>query len=203
MTKPDLARSLEIVAELSMLDETLRAEKIQALSDTEPAEAEYATQLLNFNPNAKPDQEQDTRSVEPVADLGLFGNFELLEALGSGSQGVVWKARKLGLQSPVALKILDGQLKSGSIGDQPETRSATSLRHPNIVWVLGCGEHGDQSFIEMQFIEGQSLHQFAPTHGLSSKEIAKLMIKVVGAIDFAHNNGVFIATSNHKTSSSA
>ena len=91
-----------------------------------------------------------------------FGKYELLEEIGRGGMGVVFRARQTDLDRLVAIKmILSSRLASADdVGRfHAEAKAAGSLRHPNIVAIHDAGEVHGQHFFAMDFVEGRSLAQ--------------------------------------------
>ncbi|MFV0442786.1 MAG: serine/threonine-protein kinase [Planctomycetaceae bacterium] len=131
----------------------------------------------------------------PVA-AGLprrFGDYELIEELGRGGMGVVYRARQPALNRIVALKlILRGELASAEDRDRfrAEATSAAQLTHPNVVPVYEVGEAEGQPFFSMQFVEGETLAQRVAVGPLEPKEAAELLVPVCRAIAAAHRWGV-------------
>src|SRR5688572_19711018 len=159
---------------------------------------------LGFGP--VPDQES-VASSRAVFKARMFGDYELLEQVGRGGMGVVYKARQVSLNRLVALKmVLDSQLGSPLVVRrfQIEAEAAARLNHPNIVPIYEIGEEEHQHFFSMKLIEGESLsHRMArgefrgPTGGLSKSNahelqacVAQLMATVARAVHYAHDRGV-------------
>jgi WD40 repeat protein len=132
---------------------------------------------------------------EAVARVRIryFGDYELLRELARGGMGVVFFARQMTLNRPVALKmILAGQLANEIDIKRfyTEAEAAASLDHPGIVPIFEVGQHEGQHYFSMGFIEGQSLSQRLAEGPLPAREAAALMVKVAEAIDYAHQRGV-------------
>ena len=122
-----------------------------------------------------------------------FGDYEILEELGRGGMGVVYKARQLSLNRPVALKmILTGQFASDEYIKRfyVEAEAAANLDHPGIVPIYEIGQHEGQHYYSMRLIEGQSLASRLSNGPFPPKEAARLVLKLANAIAYAHRNGV-------------
>jgi len=121
-----------------------------------------------------------------------FGDFELLEELGRGGMGVVYRARQISLNRVVALKlILRGSLASRDerLRFRSEAEAAACLDHPNIARVYQFSDEDAHPFICMQYIEGGTLIDFMRTHP-APRVIAGILAQVADAIQFAHDWGV-------------
>ena len=121
-----------------------------------------------------------------------LGHFELLDRVGVGQFGSVWRARDTKLDRPVAIKIP----RYGSLdADQTElflrdARAAAQLRHPHIVGVHEVGKEGDTIYIVSDFIQGVSLKERTAAKRLTPREAAELCMTIAGALHHAHESGV-------------
>ena len=123
----------------------------------------------------------------------IFGKYELLEEIGRGGMGVVFKARQRDLNRIVALKmILSNQLAADAEVKRfyREARAAGSLRHPHIVGIHEVGEIDGQHYFAMDFIAGTSLAGLTRCGPLESERAARLLIGVARAVQFLHDHGI-------------
>jgi tetratricopeptide (TPR) repeat protein/tRNA A-37 threonylcarbamoyl transferase component Bud32 len=134
------------------------------------------------------DQSKATRMAPPLSQMGRF---ELIERLGIGGFGSVWKARDKELDRTVAIKIPRQALTSD---DQEkffrEARAAAQLRHPSIVSVHEVGRDGDSVYIVSDFVRGVTLGDWLTGQQLTSREAAELCAKIADALHHAHEQGV-------------
>ena len=122
-----------------------------------------------------------------------FGDFEVIAELGRGGMGVVWRARQISLNRPVALKmVLRGNLASEAdrARFRAEAEAAARLAHPHIVTVHEVAERDGQPYFAMQFIDGPTLAQRLVTGPLPPCDAAELLAKVARAVDHAHRQGI-------------
>jgi tRNA A-37 threonylcarbamoyl transferase component Bud32 len=122
-----------------------------------------------------------------------FGGYELLEELGRGGMGVVYKARQKSLGRVVALKmILPTQLptEQAVLRFQAEARAAARLRHPNVVAVHEVGELHGQPYFTMDYVEGRELGAVAAGQPMEPRAAARLMAQVAGAVEHLHQHGI-------------
>jgi WD40 repeat protein/tRNA A-37 threonylcarbamoyl transferase component Bud32 len=136
--------------------------------------------------------ENGARGQSTGQPLGISG-YELLDEIGRGGMGVVYKARQIALDRVVALKMVLSGVRAGSdelARFHAEAQAAANLRHPHIVAVYEVGEHQGQHYFSMDYIEGESLAELARRQPLSATQAAECLRKVALAIQFAHDRGV-------------
>jgi len=124
--------------------------------------------------------------------LGL-ADYELQDELGRGGMGVVYRARQKSLNRIVALKMIlrrDLASQADVARFRAEAESAARLEHPHIVKVFEVGEHNEQPFFSMQFIDGSTLASRLTNGPLPAKVAAELLLPVCRAIADAHRCGV-------------
>jgi TolB-like protein/Tfp pilus assembly protein PilF len=125
--------------------------------------------------------------------LGELGDYELLEEVGRGGQGVVFRARQKSLNRMVALKVIGlGQwatpahLKRFRL----EAEAAASLDHPCIVPIYEVGERDGQCYFSMKFVEGGQLDQVVKDTPISIRQAVELIAKVARTVSYAHEHGI-------------
>ena len=120
-------------------------------------------------------------------------HYRVLERIGDGATGVVYKAEDLSLGRGVALKFLAPELAADSsavLRFRHEARMASSLNHPNICAVYEIGEHEHSQFIVMELFEGQVLSQLISGKPVELEDLLWIGIQVCDALDAAHAGGV-------------
>lgn len=126
-------------------------------------------------------------------ELTKFDDYEIIEEIARGGMGVVYKAHQTSLNRVVALKMILAGKRAGNEQVQrflSEAKAAAKMDHPGIVPVYEIGQHGDQHYFSMAFVEGQSLADKAQNKPLPPKESAQLIKVVAQAIAYAHQQGV-------------
>ncbi len=135
---------------------------------------------------------------EPEGDSTLprvreFGDYELLEELGHGGMGVVYRARQKSLERIVALKVLlfGPQAAAESVKRfRAEAVATAALQHPNIVAIHEVGFCGGQHFIVMDLVEGQALSALIRGNPLPARRAASYVKAIAEAIHYAHERGI-------------
>jgi serine/threonine protein kinase len=162
-----------------------------------PAVSRETRELIEQNPVA---------AVEPTlhgfSESNLIGkkvsHYRVLEILGGGGMGVVYKAEDLKLGRRVALKFLPQELASDSGARQrfeSEARSASALNHPNICTIYSVEEYEGQPFLAMELLEGQTLRDLlaARPPGRPSLDLTKLLdfaTQITAGLEAAHRQGI-------------
>jgi serine/threonine protein kinase len=119
--------------------------------------------------------------------------FEILDEIGRGGMGVVYRARQLRPDRTIALKmVLAGRYASPTAlaRFQTEAAAAARLRHPAIVPIHQVGEHDGLAYYVMDFIEGESLDDRLSRGPLSPRIAAEMLLQIAGAVEHAHRQGV-------------
>ena len=123
----------------------------------------------------------------------VLGDYELLEEVGRGGMGVVFRARQVSLDREVAVKmILRGRLASDADLERfrAEASATARLEHPGIVPVYEVGDIEGRPFFSMQFIEGETLADRCRRGPLPQREAARMIAQVARGVQFAHDHGV-------------
>ena len=120
-------------------------------------------------------------------------HFQILEKLGEGGMGVVYKARDTRLDRIVALKFLPQHL-TGTADEQArfahEAKAAATLNHPHVCTIYGIEEHDAQQFIEMEYVEGATLRVRIGASGLPAQDAIAFAAQIGEALREAHGKGI-------------
>jgi serine/threonine protein kinase len=128
-----------------------------------------------------------------IAPGTKLSHFEIVEKLGEGGMGVVYKARDLNLDRLVAIKILS----AGAVSNPDrqarfvqEAKAASSLNHPNIITVYEIDTTAELPFIAMEYVDGKTLDRLIPSHGMPLDDALRYAVQITGASSDAHAAGI-------------
>src|ERR1700733_15115290 len=120
-------------------------------------------------------------------------HYEILQKLGAGGMGEIYKAQDTRLNRIVAIKVLSG----GSAGDPErrrrfilEAQAASSLNHPHIITIHDIISHDDKEFIIMEFVTGTTLSDLIPVGGMAVPDALRYAVQIADALDAAHAVGI-------------
>src|SRR5262249_38492676 len=146
--------------------------------------------LQQNNAGAAPNTKTSARTVQM---LGELGDYELLDEVGRGGQGVVFRARQKSLNRIVALKVIglgqwatQAHLKRFRL----EAEAAASLDHPCIVPIYEVGESDGRCYFSMKFVEGGQLDEVVKRAPLSIRQAVELITKIARTVHYAHEHGI-------------
>ena len=174
------------------LERLLKLHEFLSESGAPPASDTLRPQASQISSTAE--RARDANTAESSSESGLddFGNYEMLEEIGRGGMGVVYRARQKGLGRIVAVKVIQPLTSrpDDHLRFQREAESVASLDHPNIVRVHEIGRQGNRPFLSMEYVEGGSLDTHVHRKTWSNHEVASLIKALADAMHYAHGRGV-------------
>jgi WD40 repeat protein len=171
--------------------EPTRAGDVTAAGSAEPTVARTPADVATVTADARPGLPDDGLSRGAV--VRYFGDYEIRQELGRGGMGVVYRARQVSLNRPVALKMI----KAGVLADeadlrrfQNEAEAVALLDHPGIVPVYEVGEHDGQRYFSMKLVEGGNLADRLADYRGDPRAAAGLVAEAAEAVAHAHMRGI-------------
>jgi len=193
MTEADLALDLaDVLFERGIVSRDQRDALRGLAAETTPGSD--ATERREADPRVTPITLGGVASAPDTGPPGEpFGRYRLVDQLGHGGMGVVWKAWDSDLRRIVALKqILAGETRTEQQLERflREARAAARLRHPNVVAVYDVGEFDGKNYLTADFIDGTSLDRRMRDGEVSTREALSLAKTIAEALQYAHEQGI-------------
>jgi TolB-like protein/Tfp pilus assembly protein PilF/predicted Ser/Thr protein kinase len=157
------------------------------------AKADGGGSAENVEVNVAAAAHDGKKAARAVELLGELGDYELLEEIGRGGQGVVFRARQKSLNRTVALKVISlGQWASKAHLKRfrREAEAAARLDHPGIVPIYEVGERDASCYFSMKFVEGGQLDEVVRRTPMSIRQAVELIAKVARTVHYAHEHGI-------------
>ncbi|MBW2713147.1 MAG: protein kinase [Deltaproteobacteria bacterium] len=176
-------------------------EKLQTFCDSYP---NVATRLESLRKQVSVEKNIASQTTGPQRDTMIMGSspamvesgsrYDIVEQIGRGGMGVVFKARDRRLWRHVAIKQLPEELREHDTAVQlflSEARSVAVLNHPNIVTLYDADQEGEKYFITMELLEGKPLSRILRKHGrFSPRDCARLGLQVAAGLHYAHSKRI-------------
>lgn len=146
-------------------------------------------QFDQYSAAVKGHRDRLDRTNTPGSHIKYFGDYELIEEIGFGGMGVIYRAKQISLDRLVAIKmILDPRQDRRRF--QIEAEAAAKLDHSNIVSIYEVGQHSGHPYFSMQLIEGDDLATVLKQGPMTNRDAAELVQTLAAAIHYAHQRGV-------------
>ncbi|MFI5316320.1 MAG: protein kinase [Myxococcota bacterium] len=169
-------------------------EVLEKLREDEPTYPEISALIESVHKRVSAAREASGRVTAATVPVVAESRYEIIEQIGRGGMGVVFRARDKRLGREVALKRLPENLRDHPAAVQlflREARAAAALNHPNIVTLFDADQEEQTFFITMELLEGDPLHVILRRAGrLSARDCARLGVQICAGLDYAHERRI-------------
>ncbi len=195
MSEVDPSLRARLAELLERSGEPARAiEVLEKLREDEPTYPEVSTRIDSLRKRVSQARDASGRLTAATVPIVAESRYEIIEQIGRGGMGVVYRARDKRLGREVALKRLPDNLRDHPSAVQlflREGRAAAALNHPNIVTIFDADQEDQSYFITMELLEGDPLHVILRRAGkLSARDCARLGVQICAGLEYAHDRRI-------------